>query len=437
MAGADRMTIEEVVRQVLRRRARRRDARVGAVAGRAAADGGRGLRADRRRARRAQPRIGRRIATAIGRGAGTRGRARSSCRSPRSVRAATSRASWSRAGAPSRRCSAVVQQAYVCGVSTRRVDQLVESLGLRISKSEVSRICAGAGRAGRGVPRRGRWRAATRICSSTPRSRRSATAAACVSKCAGHRPRRARDRPPGDHRPRRRRGGDRGVLDATSCGRWSRAAWSACSWRSPTRTPGLKAAIAKVLGAPWQRCTVHFLRDCLGHARRDQHGAAGGADPPDLQRRRTLAQAPATGSPKRSRTLERPAAQGRRAARGRRGRHPRLLRLPGRPLAQAPLDQSARALQPRDRPAHRRRRHLPRRPLADPPGRDARASSRTTSGWSAARYLSADVDGGSLLEERPPSTTPTRRSSSSNRPEPPTPSPTSDERRTLTPRPGT
>ena len=37
---------------------------------------------------------------------------------------------------------AVVQQAYVCGVSTRRVDQLVESLGLRTSRSEVSRICA-------------------------------------------------------------------------------------------------------------------------------------------------------------------------------------------------------------------------------------------------------------------------------------------------------
>src|SRR5690242_5600359 len=38
---------------------------------------------------------------------------------------------------------AVVQQACVCGVSTRRVDQLVESLGLRVSRSEVSRICAG------------------------------------------------------------------------------------------------------------------------------------------------------------------------------------------------------------------------------------------------------------------------------------------------------
>ena len=36
---------------------------------------------------------------------------------------------------------AVVQQAYVCGVSTRRVDQLVESLGLRISRSKVSAIC--------------------------------------------------------------------------------------------------------------------------------------------------------------------------------------------------------------------------------------------------------------------------------------------------------
>jgi putative transposase len=35
-----------------------------------------------------------------------------------------------------------VQQAYVCGVSTRRVDQPVASLGLPISKSEVSRICA-------------------------------------------------------------------------------------------------------------------------------------------------------------------------------------------------------------------------------------------------------------------------------------------------------
>ncbi len=33
---------------------------------------------------------------------------------------------------------------------------------------------------------------------------------------------------------------------------------------------GLKAAIAKVLGCPWQRCTVHFLRDMLGHCTKAQ-----------------------------------------------------------------------------------------------------------------------------------------------------------------------
>ena len=30
-----------------------------------------------------------------------------------------------------------------------------------------------------------------------------------------------------------------------------------------------------MLGAPWQRCTVHFLRDLRGHVRRDQHDALG------------------------------------------------------------------------------------------------------------------------------------------------------------------
>jgi putative transposase len=40
---------------------------------------------------------------------------------------------------------AVVMEAYVNGVSTRAVDDLVQALGVEsgISKSEVSRICAG------------------------------------------------------------------------------------------------------------------------------------------------------------------------------------------------------------------------------------------------------------------------------------------------------
>jgi transposase-like protein len=33
---------------------------------------------------------------------------------------------------------------------------------------------------------------------------------------------------------------------------------------------GLKNAIAQVLGCAWQRCSVHFLREALGHARREQ-----------------------------------------------------------------------------------------------------------------------------------------------------------------------
>lgn len=45
---------------------------------------------------------------------------------------------------------------------------------------------------------------------------------------------------------------------------------------------GLKAAIARVLGCPWQRCTVHFLRDMLGNCRREQHGAVACADPPSV-----------------------------------------------------------------------------------------------------------------------------------------------------------
>ena len=91
---------------------------------------------------------------------------------------------------------------------------------------------------------------------------------------------------------------------------------------------GLKAAIAKVLGCAWQRCTVHFLRDCLGHARKDQHGLLGALIRP-IFNADSLAQA-------RDRLSEAVAhldgrlRQGRDDARGRRARHPGLLRVPGR-----------------------------------------------------------------------------------------------------------
>lgn len=40
---------------------------------------------------------------------------------------------------------------------------------------------------------------------------------------------------------------------------------------------GLKNAIGQVLGVPWQRCTVHFLRDMLGHVPKSQQQMVGAA----------------------------------------------------------------------------------------------------------------------------------------------------------------
>ena len=163
---------------------------------------------------------------------------------------------------------AVVQEAYVAGVSTRKVDQVVESLGLRVSKSEVSRVCEGLDEqveAFRGRPLEGRYpylwldakvekvRAGGRV----------------VRKClviahAVH------------------ESGRREVigLDVGECE--TEAFWTdflrglvarglvGVQLAVSDAHQGLKAAIAKVLSVPWQRCTVHFLRDCLGHARSEQ-----------------------------------------------------------------------------------------------------------------------------------------------------------------------
>jgi putative transposase len=164
----------------------------------------------------------------------------------------------------------VVQQAYVCGVSTRRVDQLVESLGLRVSRSEVSRICAGLDEqveAFRTRPLEGRYV----YLFLDAKVEKVRDGGRVQRKCVviAH----------GVHETGRRE------IIALDVG----AAETEAFWSEFLRSlvarglvgvqlvisdahEGLKNAIAKVLGAPWQRCTVHFLRDCLGHARRDQHG---------------------------------------------------------------------------------------------------------------------------------------------------------------------
>ena len=67
-------------------------------------------------------------------------------------------------------------------------------------------------RAGARLPRAAAGGRATRTCGWTPRSRRSASRGGVRSQGAGGRLRRARDGPPRGHRPRRRRGRDRGLL---------------------------------------------------------------------------------------------------------------------------------------------------------------------------------------------------------------------------------
>jgi transposase-like protein len=168
-----------------------------------------------------------------------------------------------------------VVQAYVCGVSTRRVDQLVESLGLRVSRSEVSRICGGLDeqvQAFRTRPLEGRYPylfvdAKVEKVRDGGRVRRK-----CV--VIAH----------GVHETGRREiiGLDVGETETEAF--WTQflrdlvaRGLVGCQLVISDAHAGLKAAIARVLGAgaPWQRCTVHFLRDCLGQARKDQHGLLG------------------------------------------------------------------------------------------------------------------------------------------------------------------
>jgi putative transposase len=162
----------------------------------------------------------------------------------------------------------VVQEAYVAGVSTRKVDQVVESLGLRISRSEVSRICQGLDEqvdAFRNRPLEGSYPylwldAKVEKVRDGGRVVRKALVLAYGVHESGYR-----------------------EVIALDVGEAETEAF----WRSFLRSlvdrglsgvqlvvsdahAGLKKAIAQVLGCPWQRCSVHFLREALGHARREQ-----------------------------------------------------------------------------------------------------------------------------------------------------------------------
>jgi transposase-like protein len=158
---------------------------------------------------------------------------------------------------------AVVQAAYVAGVSTRRVDGLVQALGLEgISKRQVSRVCAALDAEGERFRTRRRegsypylWLDATFL--KVRDGERVVTNAVVVAvgvTGAGRREVLGFDVGPSEDGAfwegflRSRVGrGLRGVELVTS-----------------DAHAGLKGVIAAVLhGASWQRCRVHFVRNAL------------------------------------------------------------------------------------------------------------------------------------------------------------------------------
>jgi transposase-like protein len=162
----------------------------------------------------------------------------------------------------------VVQEAYVAGVSTRKVDQVVESLGLRISKSEVSRICAGLDEqvdAFRNRPLEGRYPylwldAKVEKVRDGGRVVRKALVLAYAVHESGYREVIGLDVGEAETEAFWR-GFLRGLVERGLTG---------VQLVVSDAHAGLKKAIAQVLSCPWQRCSVHFLREALGYARREQ-----------------------------------------------------------------------------------------------------------------------------------------------------------------------
>jgi len=164
---------------------------------------------------------------------------------------------------------AVIQEAYVNGVSTRKVDRLVTQLGLSgISRSAVSRLCAGLDeqvKLFRERPLEGRypylWLDAKVERVREPGGVRHKALVIAY----------------GVHETGRREVVGIDVGEAETEAFWreflrslrSRGLAGVALCVSDAHE-GLKAAIAKVLGCPWQRCTVHFLRDMLGHCTKAQ-----------------------------------------------------------------------------------------------------------------------------------------------------------------------
>ena len=165
--------------------------------------------------------------------------------------------------------TAVIQESYVHGISTRSVDDLVKAMGLEgISKSPVSRLCMEIDERVQAFLQRPiegdwpyLWLDATYV--KARRDHHIVSVAVIVAVAVNT-------------------DGRREVLGMTTGNSEAEPFWTEFL-RSLARRglrgvklvvsdahEGLKAAITKVLGATWQRCRVHFMRNAMAYAGKTQ-----------------------------------------------------------------------------------------------------------------------------------------------------------------------
>ena len=161
--------------------------------------------------------------------------------------------------------SAVIQEAYVQGVSTRSVDDLVQAMGMAgISKSQVSRLVTEIDekvQAFLNRPIEGDWPYVWLDATYVKVRQAGRIVSVAVTIAVGV-----------------NTDGRREILGLDIGASEAETFWTAFLRKLMRRGlrgaklvvsdahQGLKTAIAKVLGATWQRCRVHFMRNALAHA---------------------------------------------------------------------------------------------------------------------------------------------------------------------------
>ena len=179
--------------------------------------------------------------------------------------------------------TAVIQEAYIQGISTRSVDDLVKAMGMSgVSKSQVSRLCEeidGKVKAFLDRPIEGDWPYlwidATYV--KVRQNGRIVSVAVIVAVGVNS-------------------DGRREVLGMDIGASEAETFWTAFLRKLARRGlrgvklvisdshEGIKAAVSKVLSTTWQRCRVHFMRNVLAHAANKAGGLSRPSSPPPSPR---------------------------------------------------------------------------------------------------------------------------------------------------------